>query len=393
MTRNRKLLFPLGALLAAIALFAVVMMVRANPSQWLYDAANVMDQAVEGHAVLNFEFEAPDKNGSGTIEVWGRKDAGPNGEPAFHVKLLEASADKQDMIGAAAVSDGDQVWFWRPDKNTVYVGTVEEMKTRMEEGHDQELTGYDLPEYNKEEMPQTPDEAVDKLLEYFTAEMMDSVEMDAGEAQQIRLVPIPEQMPDEFRANGGLFDVWVRVSDKAPLGVEFSGAAVGSGKVIAEELQLKLANDSDPSRRIVDDAVFTFVIPEGAEVVPLAELEPPTLSLEEATAAAEFDLLVPDSLPLAARLEGINEVRGAIVQRYRLPDGDSFTIAQGQADAGSAPDGAEGEAVSVRGQQGLLYEDESGTRSLLTWREGDLTLWVGGDLTAAEALEIANALN
>ncbi len=392
MTRKRKLIFPLGALLAAIALAAVVMMVRANADQLLHEAANVMDQAVEGHAVLNFVFDTPEESGSGTVEVWGRKDAGPNGEPAFHIELLEAGADKQDMIGAAAVSNGNEVWFWRPDKNTVYVGTVEEMKARMAEGHDQELTGYDLPDYNEEDMPQTPDEAVDKLLEYFTAEMMTPVELKAGMAEQIRLVPIPEQMPDEFRANGGFFTVWLLQSNSAPLGVEFSDAAVGSGKVIAEKLELNLPGDPD-NDLVIDDTIFTFTIPAGADVVPLAELEPPELSLEEATAVAEFDLLVPDSLPLAARLEGINEVRGAIVQRYRLPDGDSFTIAQGQADAANTPEGAEGEAISVRGQQGTLYEDESGTRSLLTWDEGGLKIWIGGDLTAAEALEIANALN
>jgi hypothetical protein len=233
-------------------------------------------------------------------------------------------------------------------------------------------------------MPQTPEEAVDKLLEYFTAERAGSTDMDGTAANQLRLVPIPEQMPDEFRANGGLLDVWLRSADSAPLGVEFSGAAVGSGKITASLLELNQG---------IDDAVFTFTIPEGAEVVPLADLEPPALSMEEAADLAEFEMLAPTSLPAAARLQGVNQVRGAIVQRYRLPDGASFTIAQGAADAGRTPDDAQGEAITVRAQQGLLYQDDGGSRTLLTWSEDGVTFWIGGDLTADEVIGIADSLN
>ena len=96
---------------------------------------------------------------------------------------------------------------------------------------------------------------------------------------------------------------------------------------------------------------------------------------------------------LAARLESINEVRGAIVQRYRLPDGASFTIAQGAASAARTPDGADGEAVTVRGLAGTLYQDDDGARTLLTWSDGLITVWIGGDLLAETAIEIANSLN
>jgi hypothetical protein len=224
MTRNRKLILPLGALFAVVALAAVVMMVRASADDLLYQSARLVAGATNGHAVLSFEFEAPEKSGSGTVEVWGRKDVGPNGEPAFRVELLKASEERKESIGSTAVSDGTQVWFYRADSNTVYVGTVEEMKARLKDGHGEELTGHDLPYYDEAEMPQTPEEAVDKLLEYFTAERAGTTEINGMAANQLHLIPIPEQMPDEFRANGGLLDVWLRIDDGAPLGVEFRGA-------------------------------------------------------------------------------------------------------------------------------------------------------------------------
>jgi hypothetical protein len=388
MTRSRRLILPLGLFFAGVALAAIVLMVRASADDLLHQSARLLAEAFDGHAVLHFEFETPEKADSGTVEVWGHKEAGPNGEPAFRiVEILDVNAEGEERFGSAAVSDGTQAWLWRKQKNTVYVGTLEELKARMKEGHGAELTGHDLPEYDEAEMPQTPEEAVDKLLEYFKAERAGTAEIGLTDAYQLRLVPIPEKMPDEFRANGGLLDIWLRTSDSAPLGIEFSGAAVGSGKITASVLELDQLDQEEA------DELFSFAIPKGAEVVPLADLEPPSLSLEEAASAASFDILLPSYLPSAARLEGINEVRGAIVQRYRLPDGDTFTVAQGVDDAAQAPDNTEGEQVIVRGVTGTLYQDESGTRSLLTWNEGPLKIWVGGDLKAETALEIANSLN
>jgi len=133
-------------------------------------------------------------------------------------------------------------------------------------------------------------------------------------------------------------------------------------------------------------------------VVNLADMEPPaSLTIEEAAQAADFAVLSPSDLPAGARLEGINEVRGAVVQRYRLPDGKRFTIAQGPASAAEAP-GENGEPVTVRGVKGVIFVDDAGSgeaagqRSLLTWSEGEETVWIGGDLTKTEALAVAESL-
>jgi hypothetical protein len=366
------------------------MMVRANADDMLHQAAVLMAESEEGYAAGEMWLETPEKRVSGSFEVWGRRNAGPEGQPAFRLEMLKEDEDEP----AIAVSDGFQVWIWNPEKNTVYVGTHEELKAKKAELMEEFEPGdFERPQYNEEDMPQTPEEAVDKLLEYFTADRINvSGEDVAGTAaEKLRLVPIPEQMPEEFRANGGLLYIWLRVSDNAPLAVEYADSAVGAGKVTMS--QVLLASEENPlPAGVIDSETFTFEIPAEAEVVRLADLEPPeSLTTEEASALVDFDVLSPTELPAAARLAGINEVRGAIVQRYSLPDGKSFTVAQGAADAADTPD-ENGEIVAVRGGDGLLFSDEDGQRSLLTWSEGDVTFWVGGDLTPSEALALAESL-
>ena len=386
MKRNRYFL-PLGAMLAVLALGAVVIMVRANADDMLHQAARLLADAQEGHAIGEVQLDTPEESASATVEVWGRRDAGPDGEPAFRVEVLKSS--KPEAVGMVAVGDGTQVWIWNPGKNTVYVGTRDELKAKMAE-HEGEFSHseFNRPDFNKEDIPESPEEAVDKLLEKFTAERNGSDDVAGKAAEKLRLVPIPEQMPEEFRANGGLLNLWLRSADNAPLAAEYSGGAVGYGKVTAKLLEL----DENIPAGTIDEKTFKFEIPAGAEVVRLADMQPPpSLTEEEAAKMAGFDVLSPTDLPSAARLEGINEVRGAIVQRYRLPDGERFTIAQGPANAADAP-GEKGEPVAVRGGEGLLFVDDDGQRVLLTWTEGQETVWVGGDLTAVEALAVAESL-
>jgi outer membrane lipoprotein-sorting protein len=392
MKRNRYFI-SLGALLALFALGAVVILARASADDMLQQAARLLADAQDGHAIVEVQIDTPQESANGKVEVWGRRDAGAQGEPAFRIEVLESS--KAEAIGMVAVGDGDQVWIWNPQKNTVYVGTRDELKARMAEHREEfDPADFDHPEFNKEEMPQSPEEAAAKLLEYFTAERNGSDVLigeggDETAVERLRLIPIPEQMPEEFRANGGLLNLLLRSSDSALMSAEYSGGAVGYAKATATLLELDI--DVPPE-------TFSFDIPQGAGVVNLADMEPPaSLTIEEAAQAADFAVLSPSDLPAGARLEGINEVRGAVVQRYRLPDGKRFTIAQGPASAAEAP-GENGEPVTVRGVKGVIFVDDAGSgeaagqRSLLTWSEGEETVWIGGDLTKTEALAVAESL-
>jgi hypothetical protein len=145
----------------------------------------------------------------------------------------------------------------------------------------------------------------------------------------------------------------------------------------------------------VDETLFTFEIPAGTEVVTFTDLEPQSLTLEEAAANAEFDLMTPMELPAGATLVEIQEVRGAIVQRYTKPEGGSFSIAQAvfndDSDELNTPS-PDSQPVEVRGTTGSIRISEDGRQVLLTWTEGDLVYLVAGDLTAEDALLLAESL-
>lgn len=379
MMRNRKLFFLIAiAILVSIPL--VVFATQPSAEDLLVAALETMEATTGGHAVVELQFDTPEQSGSGTVEVWGKLEAGPDGEPAFRVEVLQTTMEHG--AGAVAVSDGSQVWLWRPEKNTVYVGTVEELRQVIKERFDDRDHDFG-GDHDTGDHPETPEEAVAKLLEYFEAERAGTETIGDSNAHKVRLIPIPEQMPDEFRTAGGLFHVWIGVDDAAPLGVEYTGGAMGSGKVVATMVERNGG---------VDESVFTFEIPDGAEVVNLVDLIPEPVSLEEAAATADFELLTPTELPAEASLVEVVEMRGTVVQRYALAGGDSFTVAQGHnANAASAPQ-EEGESVTVRGTTGTLYTDESGERTLLSWTEGELYFWIGGDLAPEQALVIAGSL-
>ena len=157
---------------------------------------------------------------------------------------------------------------------------------------------------------------------------------------------------------------------------------MGEVRVTALELEINQG---------VDEALFTFEIPADVEVVGFADMKPESLTLDEAAASVEFEFLTPDVVPDGATLVDVLNVRGAIVQRYTLTDGGSFSIAQGQADETPKPS-TEEQAVEVRGEAGSLFVSEDGKRVLLTWSEGDVFFYVAGDITADQALEIAKSL-
>ena len=384
-SRKRLLSILLALVVLAGTAVAIGAFVVPSAQDLLVQSLQTSQTITDGHAIVEVSLDMPERAMSGTVEAWGRLDAGPNGEPAFRVEVL--TADEADLIGTIAVSDGTQFWVWNPTENVVLTGQFEELYARLAEemaGQDFDHNGEPEGDLDETDMPETPEEAVAKLLEYFTAERAGSDTIGDTAVNTIRLIPIPEQMPEEVRAAGGLLNVWLRDGDSAPVGIEYTGSALGSGVARATFLEINQG---------VADAVFTFTIPEGATVINAADLEfPDKEALEEAAAIEpDFDLLAPTSLPAEATLRETTNVRGAIVERYGLPDGRSFTIAQGRTSVNLAP--AEGgESVTVRGVAGMVYTDEEDGRTLLNWSEGDIQYWIGGDLTSEEALAIAESL-
>jgi outer membrane lipoprotein-sorting protein len=398
-TGKRFLSILLALLVLAGTAVAIGAFVIPSAEDLLLEAIETTETITDGHAILEVAMEMPEQSMSGTVEAWGRLDAGPNGEPAFRVEVL--TADEADLIGTIAVSDGSELWVWNPAENTVLTGQFEELYGRIAEemagrdfDHNGDLNGEHGRDFDREhnfdeaDVPETPEEAVAKLLEYFTVERAGSDVVGETAVNSVRLIPIPEQMPDEVRAAGGLLNIWLRNGDSVPVGIEYVGSAFGSGVARATFLEINQG---------VDDAVFTFTIPEGATVIDAADLELPEVDeLEEAVASEpDFALLTPAILPEGAILHETTNVGGAVVERYGLDNGRSFTIAQGRTAVNLAPSEG-GESVTVRGVDGMMYEDaENGdgySRTLLNWTEGDIQYWVGGDLTSAEALAIANSL-
>jgi hypothetical protein len=229
-----------------------------------------------------------------------------------------------------------------------------------------------------------PADAVAKLLEYFTAERAGQETIGSNEAYRLRLVPIAEKMPNEFRAVGGFVNLWLRNSDQLPLAAEYAESALGYAKVEATSVEI----NTD-----LDDALFTFVIPEGTTVIQAGDLLTEFDKAGLLAGPVDIEFLSPVHLPQEAVAAEPQQIAGAVVQRFNLPGDQSFVIAQGAAMPLDPPEGAAApEDVTVRGVEGVLFTNSEANRTLLAWSEGDIFYLIGGDLTPEQALAIAESL-
>ncbi len=395
MNKKRNLWIFIGVVVLAATLVSGFVLMQTSAEDMLVQTLETGKTITDGHAVVAIDFDTIEKDASGTVEVWAMldKDGNEHHTGAFRVEVLEASEEKAQ--GAVIVSDGETLWAYSPSENKVFVGTPEEAQAMMAENeimagefgqfhqrHDGEEAHHD--EMNPEH-PETAEEAVAKLLEYFNVSKAGNETLAGETAAQLKLEPIPEKMPDEYIAVGGYLNLWLGQDSSLPLAMSYTGGSMGEFSATVLEFEINAG---------LDKALFTFEIPEGAEVVTFADLEPQSLTLEEAANALEFEFLTPAATPPGATLVDIVEVRGVIVQRYTLPEGGSFTVAQGifTDDAETRPSSDEAQSVELRGTTGNLLVSEDGAQVLLTWTAGELFYSVAGDLTTEQALSIAESL-
>jgi outer membrane lipoprotein-sorting protein len=374
MNKKRNLWLLSGVVILVAALVSAFVIMQPSAKDILVQTLETTKTIHDAHAIVDVSVDGPEEQVSGTVEVWGQHEEGSPG--AFRLEVL--ATDKTEAVGGVVVSDGETVWAYSPSQNKVFTGTLEEAKQMLAEKQplDDEFNQGDF------EHPENAEEAVDKLLEYLEADRTGSETIAGQPAYQLELKPIPEQMPAKYAAVGGLVNLWIDKSRNVPLAATYTGGSMGEASITAKELEINAG---------VDERLFSFEIPAGAEVVNFADLEPKSLTLDEAAASADFEFLTPAVTPEGATLVDVLDVHSTIVQRYTLPDGGSFSIAQGQADETPKPS-TEEQDVEVRGVAGSLFVSEDGKRVLLTWSEGGVYFYVAGDLTPDQALAMAESL-
>jgi len=374
MNKKRNLWLLAGVVILLAALVSAFVIMQPSAKDILIETLETAKTINDAHGIIGVNVDSPEEKASATVEVWGRHEE--DGPGAFRLEVLET--DRAEAVGGVIVSDGETVWAYSPSQNKVFVGTAEEAKQMMAEK--QPLNG----EFDREdfEHPENTEEAVDKLLEYFEADKTGTETVAGQTAYQLELKPIPEQMPAEYAAVGGLVNLWIDKKRSVLLAATYTGGSMGEINMTALELEINAG---------VDEGLFSFEIPAGVEVVNFSDLEPKSLTLNEAAASADFEFLTPEAPPEGATLVDVLDVRGAIVQRYALPDGGSFSIAQGQSDEAPKPS-TEEQAVEVRGAAGSLFVSEDGNRVLLTWSDGGVFFYIAGDITSDQALSIAESL-
>jgi len=374
MNKKRNIWLIVGAVLLLAAMVSAFVIMQPSAKDILTQTLETSKTIENGHAIVKVNVDSPEEKASATVEVWGVHAEDSPG--AFRLEVLET--DKEEAVGAVIVSDGETVWAYSPAKNMVFTGTVEEAKAAMKEKQPMREE-FDTQEF---EHPETAEEAVEKLLEYFEASRTGTETIADANAYQLELKPIPEQMPAEYTAFGGLLNLWIDQNRSLPLAVSYTGGSMGEFSITSLRLEVNL---------YIDESIFTFEIPEGAEVVGFVDMKPESLTLDEAAASAEFEVLTPDVVPDGATLIDVLNVKGMIVQQYTLPDGGSFSVAQGQTDEAKKPS-TEEQAIEVRGVAGSLFASEENDKVLLSWTEGKVSFYIAGNITAEQALEIAESL-
>ena len=240
--------------------------------------------------LLSLMLDSIEKDTSGTLEIWavpGEKGDTENNHGAFRVEVLETTDEK--VQGAVIVSDGTTLWAYSPSENKVFVGTPEEARAMMESG---DFMPGDFGKFldNKDDKPEGSDfknpenaqEAVDLLQEYMNINKSGTETVAGENAYILNLDPIVEQMPSQYAAVGGTINLWVGKDSQLPLAASYTGGLIGEANFSVLSFEINAG---------VDGSLFTFEIPEGAELVSFADLKPQSLTLDAAGEIAAFDLL------------------------------------------------------------------------------------------------------
>jgi outer membrane lipoprotein-sorting protein len=333
----------------------------------------------DAHAVVEFSVQAEDMDMDldVVVELWEKRPA------KLRAEVLEAGeteGDDVDIAGVVSVTDGEQAWLYHPGENVVVTGALSDLES-------------DEVPVDPQQVIQFMEEGIQWAMDNFDVELVGEEELNGVTTYKLTLTPkededYPMPIPLDGKAT-----LWVEKERWIALQAHIDGGSFGEGWVRVRSFEFNTG---------LDDSLFQFEIPEGADVVDISDMEPMPLTLDEAEEQAAFDLLVPTYEPGEATLIEVFRVGDAFILRYDHSE-TSFTITQFPVGppgtvTRAAPWGEGGmefpeEAieVNVRSQQATLFTDDA-DNSFLSWTENEVSIAIAGHISADEIVKVAESL-
>lgn len=349
-----KRLLVMLSMLSIIALVAGGCQNQLTVEEIVAKMREVEASTEDAHGVVELAVDNVGADEEMVVELWEKR---PN---KTRIEMVESS-DSQ-YAGAVMVADGEQVWMYFPEDNRVLVDQVDP----------------DEPS-SPREIVRFMDEIVERVLDTCDVRLVGEDELRGTPTYKLEFTP--KESEETVLPPGSKTILWVDQERWVVLQANFSAGAVGEAWMRVRSYELNTG---------LDDSLFQFQIPEGAEVVEVEERHPVPLTLAEARAEAEV-LLVPTYVPQGVTLINVFRIDGAYALHYDHGM-TSFSVMQGQwPSEGFAPLGETSE-VTVRGQAGTLITDHALGNSYLTWTENGTTITIAGHISQDEVLKVAESL-
>jgi outer membrane lipoprotein-sorting protein len=315
----------------------------------------------DAHGVLEVSIQAQGMDQDVVVELWEKM---PN---KFRAEVLEAS--DSELVGTVSVTDGSQAWMYNPSKNKAIVGELSEL----------EMEG----ELDPGQMIQMMEGMIQRVSDTSEVELLGEEEVSGVATYKLEFTP-KEDAEETILPVGSVATLWVEQERWIVLQAHLISDMFGEGWMRVRSFEFNTG---------IADEQFQFEVPAGAEVTQLEDLEPTSITLDEAREQADFALLVPAYVPEGATLIDVLSVNGAFVLYYDHAE-TSFTVMQGTSpEMGldrSNPQGQTTE-VTVRGQAGTLITDDQGN-TFLTWEEDGVTITIAGHISQDQVLQVAESL-
>jgi outer membrane lipoprotein-sorting protein len=318
----------------------------------------------DAHAVVEFSVQTEDMDMDldVVVELWEKRPA------KLRAEVLEAG--DTEFAGVVSVTDGEQAWLYHPGENVVVTGALGDLES-------------DEVPVDPQQVIQFMEEGIQWAMDNFDVELAGEEELNGVATYKLTFTPREdEEYPMPIPLDGEA-TLWVEKERWIALQAHIDGGSFGEGWVRVRSFEFNTG---------LDDALFQFEIPEGAEVIDVEDMQPTPLTLDEAEAQAEFDLLVPTYEPDGTTLIDVLQVGEAFVLHYNHSM-TSFTIVQGDLPEPMRQAlGGELTVVTIRGQTAALFADEGRGNSLLAWVENGVNITIMGRISPDEIVKVAESL-